>query len=773
LRTNLRTTSLLLLSSLSVAMPCLATAPAASSAPASTPWTVHDLYYPASGAMPVPAETEWSPDGSLLSYRLPDGSLGAIAARTGHRSVLTPGNKLTGIAARPVDEKNRDHRKRYAQKGYFWSPDGAQILFDEDGTLWLDTLKAGTIRKIGDTGQGSGDDVQFSPDGHLVSYLHDHNLYALRLNSGSTQPAQPIALTHTTDPNLLNGEVDWVYLEELKVRTNYSWSPDSKQIAYVQMDETKVPTYPITDWIPTHATIDEQKYPQAGDPNPSVRVGIVSADGGATRFLALPDVRPNQDYIPRSGWLNDRTVWVETLNRDHRHMTIWFADSATGTVTKALTITDPKFFDENYDLDFFAPGQMLLRSWRTGYMHIDRYTYTVPASAQASVTAPLKLQGELEHGAYDVSDILAVVPSATATATATDGAAQSTVYYLGNEGSLVGAQLWAVQLDGKNKRQISTIPGTHKVEFADGHADYTDNFSSLATPPQLEICSIGAACSSIWKGSAPVGHTVRAPQLLTLKAADGKTLLSASLLLPEGNTDAASVPLINNPYGGPGVSTVHDAWGGDSLYFDDLLAEHGFAVLHVDNRGMGDRGRAYEQAAYRDFGKVQLADQLAAIDQVLARYPQLDAQRLGWWGWSWGGTFTLNALTHSTRFRAGISVAPVTDFRNYDSIYTERYLGLPQAEASVYDEAAVQKTAASLHGHLLIAHGTGDDNVHIANTVQFIQQLIDHNRPYDLQIFPRKTHSIAGKEARTELFEHMLNHWELYLLPKDDVSTIR
>jgi dipeptidyl-peptidase-4 len=731
-----------------------------------TPWTVHDIYYPTGSSATAPAETEWTPDGRMLSFRAPDGALGAIDARTGQRTVLTPGAKLTQVAVRPVNEQARDHRTRYQQKGYFWSPDGSQVLFDEDGTLWLDEIKSGSVSKIGDTGQGSGDDVQYSPDGSMVSYLHDHNIYTIRLKNGASEPTP---VTHTTDPNLLNGEVDWVYLEELKVRTNYSWSPDSKQLAYVQMDETKVPTYPITDWIATPATIDEQKYPQAGDPNPAVRLGIVSATGGETRFLDLPDVRPNEDYIPRSGWLNDSTVWVETLNRDHRHMDIWFANAATGAVTKALELSDPKFFSENYDVDFFTPGQMLLRSWRTGYMHIDHYIYATQGDAQAPITTKLKLAGALEQGDYDVSDILAVVPSGADNRSAQD----TTVYYLSNENSPVDAQIWAVGLDGKGKRRISQTPGTHKVEFAEGHADYTDSFSDLETPPQLAICSIAATCNPIWKETVPAGHSVRAPKLLTFKAADGKTLLSASLLLPDGKTSAASVPLINNPYGGPGTSTVHNAWGGQGQYFDELLAEHGFAVLHVDNRGMGDRGRAYEQAAYHDFGKVQLADQLAVIDQVLAKHPQLDAKRLGWWGWSWGGTFTLNALTHSDRFRAGISVAPVTDFRNYDSIYTERYLGLPQGDVAIYDTAAVQKAAGNLHGHLLIAHGTGDDNVHIANTVQFVEQLIDHNKPYDLQIFPRKTHSIAGKPARTELYEHMLGFWEQYLMPEQDTPTAK
>ena len=236
----------------------------------SIPWTVHDIYYPAVKT-PAPAKTDWSPDGKFLSFRAPDGSFGTIDPQTGERTTVTPAGKLAGIATRPVSEKDRDHRTRYSQKPYFWSPDGTRVLFDEDGTLWLNALKTGEVTKIGDTAQGSGDDVQWAPDGKTISYLHNHNLYALKPGGA------PAALTATTDPNLLNGEVDWVYLEELKARSNYSWAPDSRHLAYIQMDETKVPTYPLVDWIPTDAAVDAQKYPQAGDPNPAVRVGVVGA----------------------------------------------------------------------------------------------------------------------------------------------------------------------------------------------------------------------------------------------------------------------------------------------------------------------------------------------------------------------------------------------------------------------------------------------------------------------------------------------------------------
>jgi len=209
---------------------------------------------------------------------------------------------------------------------------------------------------------------------------------------------------------------------------------------------------------------------------------------------------------------------------------------------------------------------------------------------------------------------------------------------------------------------------------------------------------------------------------------------------------------------------VRDAWtGARGLLWDEVLAEHGYAVLHVDNRGMGGRGRDFAQAAYRNFGPVQLQDQLAAVDQVLATHSNLDPQQLGWWGWSWGGTFTLYALSHSDRFRAGVSVAPVTDWRNYDSIYTERYMGLPTENADGYRDNSVVNSAKDLKGRLLLVQGTGDDNVHMANAIQYVQRLIDADIPYDLQLYPRKTHSIAGPEARTHLYSRILAQFEMYL----------
>ncbi len=714
------------------------------------PWTVSEIF--GAGAVhgaPPPSDSSWSPDGSRYTYRSAKEGLISVDAKSGARSVLVPEQKLAQVSRREVNEKDKDHRGRYSQPPYLWSPDSKRLLFDEDGTLWLYTLADGSMRQVGDSGQGSGDDAKFSPDGKAISYLHGHNLFVIEPGQ------QPRALTHSSDPSMLNGEVDWVYLEELKVRTNYAWAPDSGHLAYVQMNEAAVPEYPLADWIPIHAAVEMQRYPQPGDRNPAVRLGVVASAGGETKWIELP-VRPGDDYIPRLGWIDEHTVWAEMLTRDHQHRALYFADSSTGEVRRAYDETDAKFFNDAYDVSFYAPGAFLLTSWRDGHTHLYRYSY----DAAHPLAAEARMEGELEHGNYEVGDVLSV-----------DTAAR-TVYYASSEGVGSAAskgppqqQVWAVGLDGSGKHPVTTSPGSHSAAFAAGHTSYTDTASSQTTPPEISLCTVGGGCRQIWQATVDAGHGSNPAVMLELKAADGVTTLYASLTLPRNATAAASVPLINNPYGGPGAVTVADRWSGATHSFDELLAEHGFAVLQVDNRGMGQRGRAFEQACYHDFGRVQLADQLAAIDQVLQKYPQLDPNRLGWWGWSWGGTFTLNALTHSDRFRAGVAVAPVTDMRNYDTIYTERYLGLPAENPKVYDEAAVLPTAHRLKAHLLLVHGTGDDNVHIENTIQFVQKLIDADIPYDLQLYPRKTHSIAGPEARTHLYQRIVEHFDTYLKP--------
>jgi dipeptidyl-peptidase-4 len=692
-----------------------------------------------------PDELTWSPDGKHLTYE-DDGSLVELDLVTAKPQVLVSRDKLASLTGAGDSETDRDHRDRYKMSSYLWSPDSAHLLFDANGRLWLYHVRKHSGVEVGFTGAASGDDPKFSPNGGFVSFVRDHGLSVVRL----TNPGKPATVVAAA-PNktTLNGEVDWVYEEELDVRSNYFWSPDSSRLAYLQMDEAAVPEYPITDWIPTHATVEMQRYPQPGDANPRVRVGVVSASGGQTVWIELPSIhtgfQAGQDYIPRFGWVDAKTLWIETLTRDQKHRDLYFADAATGQAHPVLQLTDDKFFNDKYDV-FAGDGSIVMTNWSGGHTHLYLYSYDQANSGSAKAM----LARQLTNGDFEVGDILGV------------DTAGKLIRYESNENNPLEQQLWQVSFDGQRK-QLTAGAGFHTGIFAPAGGEFTDKLSTRLDPPVLRLCQAAGKCTVFWQTSAVEPYHLRAPKQIEVKAGDGTTLY-ATLLLPEGAAKSATVPLILNPYGGPGVQTVSNRWG-DGLLFDELLAQHGFAVLHTDNRGMGSRGRAFAQAAYHNFGPIQLEDQLAVLDAVLAQYPQLDKKRLGWWGWSWGGSFTLYALTHSDRFRAGVAVAPVTDWSNYDSIYTERYMSEPAGFASGYQDFSVVNSAANLKGRLLLAQGTGDDNVHMENSVQFVQKLIEAGIPYDLQIYPRKTHSIAGPDVRQHLYNRILAHFEEYLKP--------
>ena len=707
------------------------------------PLTVEAIYGHGPLIGTPPGGLAWSPDGKHLTF-MQVGELSEIEPGSDDAYVIVNRARFASFNGASASETDRDHRERYKMASYLWAPDSAHLLFDANGQLWLYDLHTRAGVQVGSSGVASGDDPKFSPDGESISFIREHGLAVVRLKEAGT-PMTVVA--PAPNKTTLNGEVDWVYEEELDVRSNYFWSPDSKRLAYLEMNEDEVPVYPITDWIPTHASVEVQRYPQPGDPNPAVRVGVVSAQGSKTVWVSLP-IRAGQDYIPRFGWIDAKTVWVETLTRDQKHRDLYFADVETGQAHAVLQLTDDKFFNDKYDV-WVGSGSIVLTNWADGHNHL--YLYSYDQSDPAHATA--KLERQLTQGDFEVGEVFRV------------DLAGKLVDYASNEGSALedsklDQQLWQVSFAG-NRKQLSTGAGTHVGNFAPVGSAFVERQSSRMEPPTIRLCAEAGKCNLLWATRTLEPYHLRAPEQITVKAHDGTTLY-ATLLLPEGATSAASVPLIVNPYGGPGAPTVVNRWG-DNLLFDELLAAHGFAVLHADNRGMGGRGRAFAQAAWHNSGAVQLEDQLTVVDAMLARYPQLDPKRLGWWGWSWGGTFTLYAMTHSDRFRVGVAVAPVTDWRNYDSVYTERTMGQPAEFAEVYKQFAVANSAASLKGRLLLAHGTGDDNVHMENTVQFVQKLIEAGIPYDLQIYPRKTHSIAGADVRQHLFNRILAHFEEYL----------
>jgi len=690
-----------------------------------------------------PESLTWSPDGTKITYVQRDeegrAQLWSVDATTGQRSVLVSESKLSSLAppeAKAGTERQREWRRRYHVAAYRWSPDSKYLLFDSGGQFWLYSFQTGTAVETTSAPDPSTD-PKFSPDSKNLAFVRKHDLWVRGIPDGSERQ-----LTKGGDDDLLNGEVDWVYAEELYVRSNYFWSPDSKQIAFLQMNEKKVPEYPLIDWSGVHARADEQKYPNPGDPNPDVRVGVLEVGSGHARWITVPGTQDG--YIPRFGWVKAGVLWIEVLNRAQDKMTVYFVDSKTGDARIGLTDSSDAWVGEENEIYWFKSGdRLLLPSWRDGHTHLYLYSWNKDNPLDGSP----KLVGQVTKGDYEVSKADYVDESA------------GIVYFTAAPDDPLQRQIFSVRLDGSDKKQLSTESGTHDASFGSTAGAYVDHYSSLMKPPRLSLCKTTGVCTAFWQSNDLSALHLNPPQTLSLKAADGKTVIYGQLFMPLGTMDTSKrFPVLMNPYGGPGVQDVRDIWGGGGLLFHEYLARKGFAVLIVDNRGMAGRGRDFEAAAKNHFGDIQLADQLAALDQVLKRVPMLDPKKIGWFGTSYGGYMTLYAMTHSDRIDAGISVAPVTDWRLYDSIYTERYLGLPNDHEEEYKVSSPANDGAKLHGALVIVHGTSDDNVHIQNTIWMAQSLIQGGKQFDERLYPFQTHGVSGPVPVANLF-HLIEDY--------------
>jgi dipeptidyl-peptidase-4 len=650
-----------------------------------------------------------------------------------------------------LGEREKERRTRYSVAQYYWAPDSKHLLFDALGQLWLYRLDTGTAVQITSSPERAGD-PRFSPDGSHIAFIRKHNLFVAR-DGGSLRQ-----LTHDTEDDILNGEVDWVYAEELDARHHYFWSPDSRQILFLQMNESAVPAYPLTDLLPTQPTVDMQKYPKPGDPNPQVRLGVVNANGGKVQWLKLPTEsgdkesglpQARESYIPRFGWLRPGIAWAEVLNRAQDRLDLYFVAVKSNLARLVLSERSPTWV--NVDDNFAVVGEhrFLWTSWRDGHTHLYLYSFNGgDPTAQGA-----KLEAQLTRGAFEVFEVVHVDEQARL------------AYFTANAGDDRQRQLFRVRLDGSGFEQVSRAAGTHEPKFSPGGKWYVDKFSALMSPPQLSLCRIDGdgACNAFWEARSLAPYNLAPPQLVDFRANDG-TVLHGELIMPPERPAGAKVPLVLYPYGGPGAQLVRDVWGGNRFLFNEVLAHEGMAVLSVDNRGSAGRGRAFAGVVRGEFGKTEIQDQLIALGQALERYPVLDKERVGCWGWSYGGSMTLWALTRTTAFKAGVAVAPVTDWRDYDSIYTERYLGLPQENAEGYRRSSPVTTVRDLHGSLLLLHGTGDDNVHLQNTMQMTQAFIDAGKRFQLMLYPRKLHSISGTAAQTDLFTRMEQHFEHELL---------
>ena len=705
----------------------------------------------------APETIKWSPDGTKVSFVQRDdagehGELWYVDAATGEKNVLVSALKLSQLApptSSIQDEREKERLTRYHVAAYQWSPDSKHLLFDSQGQLWYYSLDTGTAVQLTSSPDPS-EDPKFAPDGKRLAYVRKHNLYVHPVSETEGEHQ----LTHEEkekdkdreaakgkEDNILNGEVDWVYAEELAVRSNYFWSPEGHEIIFLEMNESRVPTYPITDWLPTHPRVEQEKYPKAGDPNPSVRLGVVGSNGGRVRWITLTD--DDETYVPRFGWIREDWAWAEVLNRRQDVMDLYFIDVKSGRSRKVLTESEPgAWVNVNDDFRILKSGDRFLwTSWRDGHTHIYLYSF----NRQDPMAAEAKLDRQLESGDYEVI--------------AVDGVDETsgTVLFTANKGDPRQEKLFSVKLDGSAMSSLFSEDGNYTASFSDDSKHFVETYSATLIPPKISVCATAGNCQKIWQGRGLADYDPIVPKNLEFRADDG-TILYGYLILPRHVDEDEKIPLIVNIYGGPAGQTVQDAWGGTTALFHEILANEGFAIFSVDNRGTPNRGKKFSAATRLQFGGIELKDQLASLEQLYPQFPQLDPARTAIWGWSNGGSMTLYALTHSDKFKAGIAVAPVTNWRDYDSTYTERYMGLPKDHVGAYDDSIVS-AAGNLHGALLLVHGTSDNNVHFQNTIQMTDALIKAEKQFRLMVYPDKTHGIAGSATRTQLFHMMDDFW--------------
>jgi dipeptidyl-peptidase-4 len=665
----------------------------------------------------------WSPDGKRFLYRQ-GRRLVIYDPASGSSKDLIDTAAMDSAAVRPEAAQSQPFQwenRRVRETPVQWA--GNEVLYSTGGDVFLIQVDSGKWTQLTKTGVAERD-PKLSPDGKSVAFRREWDLYALDIAS-KREARLTNGGSDTLRGTLRNGGLDWVYPEELDLGTAYWWSPDSKSIAYLQFDVSHEPVYPHEDLRGQRPIYEPQRYPQAGENNPDVRVGVVSARGGGTRWMDVGDTR-DKFLIARVGWTPDsRNVYVVRTNRVQNKLDLLLAAAGSGRTSQILEQSDKYWVNVPEDPVFVNGGQQFLwLSERDGFRHL--YLYSIDGKAVRQLTL----------GSWEVTGIAGI-----------DEAARR-VYFTSSETSPLERQFYSVGLAGEGKRQLSSGAGTHNIVMGPGGNYYLDTFSSVSSPPRTTIHAGDGRELGVYREenrSLIEDYEILPAELVNFRTSDG-TLLYARLIRPAGFEASKKYPAVVQVYGGPDSQGVRNIWMGPDL--DQVLANKGFVVWQVDNRGSSGRGHAFETPVFRKLGSVELADQVAGVEYLVS-LGFVDRSRVGIRGWSYGGFMTLNAMLNAPDvFRAGIAGAPVTDWHNYDTIYTERYMGLPKDNPDAYKNTALPQQAKNLKGKLLIAHNVEDDNVLFQNTVQMVDALERAGKTFEMQVYTQKTHAVTGAEAR-------------------------
>jgi len=643
---------------------------------------------------------------------------------------------------------------------YSWSPDGGKLLVftntkrvwrtNTRGDYWVLDLQSGKLRKLGGDAEPSTlMFAKFSQDGGRVAYVRERNLFVQNLKNYKVKQ-----LTDDGSETIINGTSDWVYEEEFSLQDGFRWSPNGKSIAYWQFDTEGVRNFHLinnTDSL--YPKIIPIQYPKVGETNSACRVGVISSAGGKTKWFEVSD-DPRNHYIPKMDWAADsKTIVLQHLNRLQNTNEVILAEVRRGRIRKVLTERDEAWIDVGDDLKWLNNGQSF--TWvseRDGWRHL----YLVSRSGKK-----LKL---LTPGEFDVISVQSIDEE--------DG----WVYYIASGGNPTQRYLYRTPLDGSGKAERLSPKcreGTHSYKISEDSEWAFHTYSRFGTPPVIELVRLPEhrTIRTLEDNSqlrSRIDKLKRGPtEFFRVDIGDG-VLLDGWCMKPPDFDPKKKYPLFFYVYGEPAGQTVLDKWSGEKYLWHLMLTQQGYLVMNIDNRGTpAPRGRAWRKCIYRQIGILASSDQAAATRAIIKNRPYVDASRIGIWGWSGGGSMSLNAIfRYPELYHTAMAIAFISNQRFYDTIYQERYMGLPDDNEEGFKNGSPITFAHQLEGNLLIIHGTGDDNCHYQSCEALINELIKHNKHFSMMSYPNRTHSIKeGENTKRHLYELLTRYLNVNLRP--------
>ena len=635
---------------------------------------------------------------------------------------------------------NKNDTTMYIDWPSSFSSGGKYGLYIYEGDIFILDIQSEIFLRITDT-PNKEKSARFSPDGNQIAFVRDNDLFIYHIKKEKEKQ-----LTFDGSETMLNGTVSWVYWEEIFGRQDigYWWSNDSKSLAFLQTDESPVTKMHYVHWKPEEPKLITQRYPKAGTKNPIVKLGLIDINSPKIKWVDLDPF----EYLCRVKWLPDnKQLSVQTMNRAQNNLDLFFVDRLSGkNANKIITEVDSGWVNINDDL-YFLNNSFIWQSERNGYAHLYQFSYDG------------KLINQITNGDWALRS--SGGPFWLRQSVVNIDKENGFIYFTSLKESSIERHLYRSSLDGKTIEKISKESGVHKIYFSNNGKYYLDVHSDTKTPPTLVLYNNHGEKIHTLIGHRPEiinEYDLQTPELFTIPTKDG-FLMPAQILKPKNFIKTKKYPIIFHVYGGPAAPTVFNQWQGNSLFYDNMLIDMGYLVVKFDHRASTAKSKKLENRVLNMMsGPIEREDIVDGIKWLKSK-SYVDQNRVGIWGWSGGGSFTLNMMTNTKEFRAGVSVAPVTDWHYYDTKWTEFAMKRPIDNPNGYEKTSFIKSAKNLHGSLLLVHGTYDDNVHPQNSWHFIDELVEANIQFDMMFYPMRKHGIADDAARIHLYNKMLKFW--------------